>query len=66
MPHTRSWDEWRASSPAISYLKAGRRYELELRDGQNMSYLQHFAYYQAASGGRDGPCQSYKYQKTTA
>jgi hypothetical protein len=43
------------SSPVVIEAKAGSECRIELRDGFNMSYLQHFALYTGGRGGVDGP-----------
>ncbi len=51
MPQLGSWDLWAESSFVRASLLAGRRYRLELTDGRNMSYLDHFTRYNGAGGG---------------
>ena len=43
------------SSPVVIEAKAGSECRFALRDGFNMSYLQHFALYTGGKGGIDGP-----------
>jgi hypothetical protein len=43
-------------STAFSYrARHGERCEIEIADGENMSYLEHFTLYTAGRGGRSGP-----------
>jgi hypothetical protein len=54
MPHVSSQDMWSWSSLATWNLKAGRRYQLILKDAKNMSYMAHYALYTGGAGGVDG------------
>lgn len=50
LPHTGAWDAWRESSFARVELQAGTTYTVQIVDGFNMSYLQHFALYGGTGG----------------
>ncbi len=45
MPHLGRWEPWGSSSVYRFELRAGRRYQLVIRDFMNMSYLEHFKLY---------------------
>src|SRR5579871_1147361 len=54
MPHVATADGPALSTGFVFRARAGERCRLELSDGLNMSYLQHFALYTGGAGGRAG------------
>ncbi len=57
MPHLGSWDIWKESNFVWVHLEADKEYRLEVSDGFNMSYLQHYIKYNGNGGGN----HSYNY-----
>ena len=55
MPHRSGWSDWGDSSLVPAILEAGRTYTVQVSDGVNMSYLDHYRAYQAGRGGGDRP-----------
>lgn len=55
MPHLGDWSRWGDSSLAPVELEAGVTYTLTLRDGFNMSYLDHYTHYIGGRGGGSEP-----------
>jgi len=55
MPHRSGWSDWGDSSLVPATLEAGRAYTVEVSDGVNMSYLDHYRVYRGGRGGGDRP-----------
>lgn len=55
MPHLSTATELGWSSHAYFQAKAGETCQVQIIDGFNMSYLQHFSLYTGGKGGRTGP-----------
>lgn len=55
MPHLADWSRWGDSSLVPVELEAGVTYTLTLRDGFNMSYLDHYTDYVGGRGGGTEP-----------
>lgn len=55
MPHRTSWADWGDSSTVGVWLDAGRTYQVQISDGPNMSYLDHFVPYTGGLGGGATP-----------
>ena len=55
MPHLADWSRWGDSSLTPVALEAGVTYTLTLRDGFNMSYLDHYTDYVGGRGGGAEP-----------
>ena len=55
MPHLGDWDVWADSSFLPVTLEAGTTYVVTIRDGVNMSYLDHYTDYIGGRGGGSEP-----------
>lgn len=55
MPHLGDWDVWADSSFLPVTLEAGVTYTVTIRDGINMSYLDHYTAYIGGRGGGSEP-----------
>jgi hypothetical protein len=55
MPHLATATEAGSSSQGYFRAKAGKPCQITIKDGFNMSYLQHFELYTGGKGGRSGP-----------
>ena len=55
MPHRSGWSDWGDSSLVPATLEAGRAYTVEVSDGVNMSYLDHYRAYRGGRSGGDRP-----------
>ena len=51
MPQLETWDEWGDSSFLPVSLQADQSYTVEISDGWNMSYLEHYRHYNGNGGG---------------
>jgi len=51
LPQLAAWDIWSDSSLLPLQLDASKRYDIEIRDGLNMSYFDHFTRYVNNGGG---------------
>ena len=51
MPHLGNWEIWKESNFVWVHLEANKEYRLEISDGFNMSYLQHYIKYNGNGGG---------------
>ncbi len=55
MPHRTDWDNWGDSNFIPVVLTAGSVYTVTIRDGWNMSYLDHYTAYVGGRGGGEAP-----------
>ena len=55
MPHRGDWTSWGDSSFLPATLQADVPYSVTIRDGWNMSYLEHYRAYQGGRGGGASP-----------
>lgn len=55
MPHLADWSRWGDSSFVSAELTAGTTYTVTVRDGWNMSYLDHYEKYVGGRGGGSEP-----------
>lgn len=53
MPQLGSWERWGDSSFLSVHLQAGESYVVEITDGWNMSYLEHYRTYNSTGGGSE-------------